>query len=77
MPPVASDMDVSEAAGDEGNLVICRKAPLGELRHVPLLVQELLQILTEARRTSLSKSKLWKEGKDLAKTGFLVVKKIV
>lgn len=63
--PTASDTDVLEAAGDEGTLVISRKALLGELRHVPSLVQELLQILrvllqilTEARITSLSKSKL-------------------
>lgn len=60
--PTAPDMDVSEAAGYEGNSVVYRKAPLGEFRRVPSLVHELLQILsvlfqiiTEARITSLSK----------------------
>lgn len=64
--PTAFDMDVSETTGDEGNLVIYRKVPLGELRYVPSLMQELLQILgvvlqtlTEARITSLSKWKFW------------------
>lgn len=49
--------------------MIYRKAPLGELRCVPSLMQELLQILgvllqilTEAKITSLSKLKLWGGG---------------
>lgn len=75
--PTASDTDVLQATGDEGTLVISRKALLGELRHVPSLVQELLQIfrvllqiLREARITSLSKSKLWGGRR---KFGFLVL----
>lgn len=74
--PTASDMGMLEAAGGERTLVMSRKAPLRELRHVPSLLQELLQILrvllqilTEARITSLNKSKLW-EGR--RRFGFLV-----
>ena len=63
-------MVVSEAAEDEGNLVICRRPQQGAawLGHAPSLVQELLLVLrdfpTAARGTNLSNSKLWEEGKD-------------
>jgi len=62
--PTASAMDVSEAAGDEGSLAICRRAQQGaaQLRRAPSLVQELLLVLrgftTAARGTSLSNSEL-------------------
>lgn len=60
--PTASHMDVSEEAGDEGNLVICRRAQQGaaQLRRAPSLVQELMMVLrvfpTAARGTSFSNS---------------------